>query len=79
MTNATQAEPRVGDRVEVAGHRVGEAQRHGEIVEVLGTKPHQHFQVRWQDGHVSLLYPGADVEIVRRRAASTRRNARTAP
>ena len=60
-------------------HRVGEAQRHGEIVEVIGTNPHQHFQVRWQDGHLSLLYPGTDVEIVRRRPVSTARKTRTGP
>ncbi len=76
MTKAMPAEPHVGDRVEIAGHRVGEAQRHGEIVEVLGTSPNQHFQVRWQDGHVSLLYPGTDVAIVRRRPASAARSTR---
>lgn len=66
MTKATPVEPLAGDHVEIVGHRVGEAQRHGEIIEVLGTSPHQHFQVRWQDGRVSLLYPGADVEIIHR-------------
>lgn len=77
MTKATTAAPRAGDRVRVPGHRVGDAPRSGAITEVLGVAPNQHFQVRWEDGHVSVLYPGSDVEIVRRRAPAAGRRPRT--
>lgn len=76
MTKATTPGPLAGDRVEIAGHRVGDAPRAGEIVEVLGTESHQHFRVRWDDQHETLLYPGTDVHIVRRRAAPAARKPR---
>jgi hypothetical protein len=65
MTKVTSAAARVGDRVEVVGHRVGDAPRNGEIVEVLGNPQHPHFRVRWEDDHASLLYPGADIVVTR--------------
>ena len=49
--------------VEVVGHRVGEAARTGEIVEVLGPADGPHYRVRWADGHESLVYPGSDVVL----------------
>lgn len=55
--------PRPGDLVEIVGHRVGDAPRNGEILEVLGDPVHPHFRVRWEDDHVSLLFPGADVIV----------------
>ena len=76
MTKATTPAPLAGDHVEVVGHRVGDAARSGEIVEVLGAAPNQHFRVRWEDDHVSLLYPGSDVEIIHQRASSTARKPR---
>ncbi len=77
MTKAMTPGPHVGDRVEVAGHRVGDAPRSGEIVEVLGAARNQHFRVRWDDRHVSLLYPGSDVAILRRRVSATARKPRS--
>jgi hypothetical protein len=56
---------REGDVVVVSGHRVGEVERTGEILQVLGTPARQHFLVRWDDGHESVFYPGGDA-IVRR-------------
>ena len=53
----------VGDLVEVSGHRVGDAAREGVITDVLGDPHHPHFRVRWEDGRVSILFPGADVVI----------------
>jgi hypothetical protein len=58
---ATSAE--VGDVAVVMGHRVGDVERTGEIVEVLGAPDHRHYRVRWDDGHESVLYPGGDVVI----------------
>ena len=52
-----------GDVVEVTGHRVGEVQRSGEVIEVLGTEQNPHYRVRWEDGHESLFYPSSDTRI----------------
>ena len=51
-----------GDRLVVRGHHVGEPERDGEVVGVLGEDG--PYRVRWSDdGHVSTLYPGSDVYI----------------
>jgi len=65
MTAVTSTAARPGDLVEVVGHHVGDAPRTGEILEVLGDEDRRHFRVRWEDGHESLLYPGADVAVRR--------------
>ena len=65
MTHVTLTAASVGDLVEIVGHRVGNAARNGEILEVLGEPTHPHFQVRWEDGHVSVLFAGSDVVISR--------------
>jgi hypothetical protein len=52
-----------GATVEVAGRRVGEVARKGEILEVLGSPDHPHYTVRWSDGHESVFYPGSDATI----------------
>jgi hypothetical protein len=56
----------VGDRITVRGHRVGDHDRHGEILEVRhgAGDGEPSYRVRWDDdGHESILYPGNDVEI----------------
>jgi Ala-tRNA(Pro) deacylase len=63
MSVAPQARARVGDVVIVGSHRVGEAERSGEIIEVVGEPGHEHYTVRWADGHESTLYPGSDTTI----------------
>jgi len=64
---------RVGDRIVVHGHRVGQPERNGEVSEVLGEDGAPPFMVRWEDdGHVSRFYPGSDA------FANTRRT-RTRP
>jgi rRNA processing protein Gar1 len=64
---------RAGDVVVITGHRVGEVERTGEILEVLGPSERQHFLVRWEDGHESVYYPGNDATVRRdsSRAAKT--------
>jgi chitodextrinase len=52
-----------GDVVVVSGHRVGERERVGEIVEVLGEPDHAHYRVRWDDGHDSIFYPSVDTIV----------------
>lgn len=56
-------EVRVGDRIVVRGHHLGEPDRDGEILEVAddGGPP---FRVRWSDsGREVLLFPGPDALV----------------
>ena len=55
----------VGDLVIVEGHRIGEARRIGEILDVLGEAGHEHYRVRWDDDHESVFYPSSDSTIQR--------------
>ena len=61
---------RVGAVIEVHEHRLGEARRTGEILEVLGESAHEHYRVRWDDGRESIFYPSSDATI--RQAKVTR-------
>ena len=54
---------KVGDVVEITGHRIGEARRTGEILEILGDASRPHFRVRWADGSESNFYPSTDATI----------------
>jgi hypothetical protein len=66
MPKQMQGEPaRKGDVIEITGHAVGDAPRLAEILEVLGDPGHEHFRVRWEDGHESIFFPGEDARIVR--------------
>jgi len=78
---STRGDATRGWVVEVVGHRVGEAARTGEIVEVLGAADAQpHYRVRWADGHESVVYPGSDVVLrpPRKPAAKTKKESRPA-
>lgn len=55
----------VGDHITVHGLRVGDAERHGEVIEVNGPDGSPPYLVRWEnDGHTALFIPGAGAEIV---------------
>ena len=55
----------VGDRIVIVGHRVGEHERDGEILEVRGPDGAPPYVVRWgDDGHEGLFFPGSDARIV---------------
>jgi hypothetical protein len=56
-----------GDLVVVSGHHVGDPERTGEILEVLGDPGHERYKVRWDDGHESIFHPGSDA-LVRHKA-----------
>jgi hypothetical protein len=58
-------EARRGDRVIVEGNKVGQARRSGQILAVMSAKEGQHYRVRWDDGHETVFYPGADARIDR--------------
>ncbi len=55
---------RVGDWLEEQGIH-GHPPRRGEIREVLGRPGHEHYRVRWDEEHESLVYPDDGVSIVR--------------
>jgi hypothetical protein len=59
----TAHEAEVGDVVVITGHRVGESERTGEILEVFGEGRHARYRVRWDDGRESMFYPGSDATI----------------
>lgn len=52
-----------GDLIQIEGHRVGDTRRTAEILEILGTPEHEHYRVRWDDGHEAMFYPGNDAVI----------------
>jgi Domain of unknown function (DUF1918) len=60
---ALEPQAHVGDLIEIHGHKLGETARTGEILEVLGTGEHEHYRVRWEEGHESIFTPGSDAAI----------------
>lgn len=57
-----------GDRIVVHGQHVGDAERHGEVLEVRGGGPSESWRIRWdRDGHEGLLFPGPDIALENRR------------
>lgn len=53
-----------GDRIIIKGHRLGEPDRDGEILEARGAVGSPPYLVRWGDsGHVGLFFPGNDAVI----------------
>jgi rRNA processing protein Gar1 len=66
MKEPRQVVARRGDVVAVTAHHVGESERIGEILEVLGDAEHPHFRVRWEDDRETIFYPSND-SVVRRR------------
>jgi hypothetical protein len=74
-TEDTSSQAHVGDRVETRGIH-GEPPRRGEIVELLGREGHEHYRVRWDEQHESILYPADGVTVTpgpRRHARRTER------
>jgi len=54
----------VGDRIVIHGHRAGEPDRDGEVLEVRGTDGAPPYLVRWGDsGHEALFFPGSDASV----------------
>jgi hypothetical protein len=62
-----------GDLVIVSGHRVGDTEQLGEVIEVLGDDRRHHYRVRWDDGRESVFFPGSDATIRPRRARTAKR------
>jgi len=55
-----------GSRIVIHGARVGSAERHGTVLETRGDGGGPPYLVRFEDGHESLIFPGADCEIEHR-------------
>jgi uncharacterized protein DUF1918 len=49
----------VGMRVVVEAESTARPGRHGVIEDVLRGDPHPRYQIRWEDGHVSIYTPAA--------------------
>jgi hypothetical protein len=54
---------KAGDLIEITGHAVGDKPRSAEILEVLGAEGHEHYRVRWEDGHEAIFFPADDARI----------------
>jgi hypothetical protein len=55
---------KVGDRLVIKGHRIGEATRDARILEVHGPAGAPPYQVEWSDdGHIGLFFPGPDAFV----------------
>jgi hypothetical protein len=54
----------VGDHIVIHGHRVGQPDRDGEVLEVRGRDGGSPFLVRWgDDGRETLYFPGSDAVV----------------
>lgn len=74
-TKHSTADARLGDWLEARGIH-GEPARRGEIVEILGGPGHEHFRVRWDEQHESIVYPADGVSVVRHHPARAGRRGR---
>lgn len=55
---------KVGDRIVIHGHRIGEPDRDCEVLEVRGEDGGPPYVVRWEDsGHECLFFPGSDASV----------------
>jgi len=55
--------PRAGDLIETRNTH-GRPARRGKIVELLGGEGHEHYRVRWDEQHESIVYPADGVVII---------------
>lgn len=63
-----------GDQLIVRGHRIGQPDRKGEVVEACGPGGTEPFRVQWDDGvYSTLFFPGTDC-VVEHLAADTNAN-----
>jgi hypothetical protein len=58
-------EATTGDRIRIHGNAVGHPDKHGEIVEVRGTRGEPPYLVRFDNGQTRLVFPGPDAIIER--------------
>lgn len=53
-----------GDRIVIRGHKVGQHERHGTVIEVRGADGGPPYLVRW-DGEEGehVFFPGSDADV----------------
>ena len=54
---------KVGDRLVVRSHHVGDPDREAVILEVQGPNGAAPYKVRWNDGHDSVFFPSSDCSV----------------
>jgi hypothetical protein len=54
-----------GDTIRAPSEKVGQPERRGKIVEVLGDEANPRFKVLWEDAHETVFVPGPDVSVER--------------
>ncbi|MGZ4268351.1 MAG: DUF1918 domain-containing protein [Solirubrobacteraceae bacterium] len=74
LPHTRDAQP--GDWLRVRG-LPGLPSREGQILEVLGGPGHEHFRVRWDEGHESIFFPVEGTSVVRHPTRRPRRRARS--
>jgi Domain of unknown function (DUF1918) len=75
MPAKTTSSAHVGDWIEARGLH-GQASRRGQIIELLGHDAHEHYRVRWDEQHESILYPADGIIITSQHALPTCRASR---
>lgn len=56
---------KVGDRILVRGHRMGQADRHCLVLEVHNEQGEPPYVVQWDDSdHHDLYFPGSDATVI---------------
>ena len=65
----SSVEAKVGDELEARAIHGGQARR-GEVLEVLGAAGHEHYRVRWDEQHESIVYPDDGISVVPRHGPS---------
>ena len=65
-THNAAATAHVGDWVEARGIH-GEPARRGRIDQILGEPGHEHYRVRWDEQHESIVYPADGVLIIHKK------------
>ncbi len=63
----TRSDARVGDLLEARAIH-GEPPRRGQIVELMGRPGHEHYRVKWDEQHESIVYPADGVIVIPARA-----------
>ncbi len=63
VQRVSRAKP--GDWIVIHPHTLGEHERTGLVLEVLGTPSHERYRVRWDEEHESVFYPGSDATVLR--------------
>lgn len=55
---------KIGDKIVIRAHRVGEPDRDCVVLEVRGPDGGPPYRVQWGDtGHESLFFPGSDASV----------------